>query len=215
MSFHIQLLFGLYIDCVSPKVNVAVEGFMKNAMFRCYNVEHITRMLIGILLITIGYSKAIRKTEDAAKRKTIKTFYIIGLKSSPKSYTLSNDTVEEKEIVPSSKMELLDHYKWFAWALGGSISLYSLYVGFTNITLGEYGFVNLNYINFLLLGLCITFHGSIFSFINACTQAVIGATGIIIQFPLYAVIMVIMKYSRLLVIFSDFFIQISTPFTFP
>ena len=143
------------------------------------------------------------------------TFYIIGQKSAPKSFTLSEDTVEEKEITPSSKMELLDHSKWFAWTLGGSISLYALYDGYTNITLGEYGFVNLNYINFLLLGLCITFHGSIFSFINACTQAVKCATGIIIQFPLYAGIMGIMKYSGLLILFSDFFIQISTPFTFP
>jgi undecaprenyl pyrophosphate phosphatase UppP len=79
ISFHIQLLIGLYLYFVSPKVNFAVEGFMKNAMFRFYNVEHITGMVIGIILITIGYSKAKRKIDDASKRKTVKTFYIIGL----------------------------------------------------------------------------------------------------------------------------------------
>lgn len=79
ISFHIQLLIGLYLYfSANGKVNF-YEGFMKDSVSRFFNVEHIIGMLIAILLITLGYSKAKRKTEDSAKRKTIKTFYIIGL----------------------------------------------------------------------------------------------------------------------------------------
>ena len=78
ITFHIQLLIGLYLYFTSAKVNF-YEGFMKDTLARFYNIEHIFGMLVAILLITIGYSKAKRKSEDSAKRKTIKTFYIIGL----------------------------------------------------------------------------------------------------------------------------------------
>ncbi|MFD1553617.1 cytochrome B [Putridiphycobacter roseus] len=78
ISFHIQLVIGLYLYFTSPKVNF-FEGFMKDSVARFFNVEHIFGMLIAIVLITMGYSKSKKKTEASAKRKTIKTFYIIGL----------------------------------------------------------------------------------------------------------------------------------------
>ncbi len=79
ISFHIQLLIGLYLYFSENGRITFFEGFMKSDVARFFNVEHITGMLIAITLITIGYSKAKRQSEAAAKRKTIKTFYIIGL----------------------------------------------------------------------------------------------------------------------------------------
>ncbi len=78
ISFHIQLLIGLYLYFTSPKVSFA-EGFMKDTLTRFYSVEHIFGMLLAIILITMGYSRAKRKEEANAKRKTIRVFYIIGL----------------------------------------------------------------------------------------------------------------------------------------
>ena len=52
---------------------------MGNSVLRFYTVEHITMMLIAIVLITMGYSKAKRQTEQARGHKTIFTFYLIGL----------------------------------------------------------------------------------------------------------------------------------------
>ena len=49
----------------------------------------------------------------------------------------------------------------------------------------------------------------------AASKAILGSTGIMIQFPLYAGIMGIMNYSGLLAVFADFFINISNHNTFP
>jgi short-chain fatty acids transporter len=140
-------------------------------------------------------------------------FYFLGTRSTsteiPNSDVVTND--DRKSI---SGAERMDHSRILAYLIGGAIVLYAIY----NVTISEgngLSFINLNYINFTLFGLCIIAHGSIHHFLNAVQQAISGASGIIIQFPLYAGIMGIMKYSGLVIIFSDFFIQISTVTTFP
>ena len=75
---HVQLILGLALYAISPKVQF-VSGVMKEAAGRFYTVEHITLMLIAIVLITIGYSKAKRQTPEAQGHKTIFTYYLIGL----------------------------------------------------------------------------------------------------------------------------------------
>ncbi len=75
---HIQLLLGLWLYFISPKV-AFVEGFMKDSVLRFYSVEHITLMLIAIILITVGFSAAKRASEDAARFKKIAVYYLIGL----------------------------------------------------------------------------------------------------------------------------------------
>ena len=78
IATHTQLLTGLVLYFISPYVSFE-EGFMKQAVTRFYSVEHITLMLIAIVLITVGYSKAKRKATDEAKGKTTFTFYLIAL----------------------------------------------------------------------------------------------------------------------------------------
>lgn len=75
---HIQLLLGLALYFISPKVQ-HVSGVMKDTMLRFYTVEHISLMLIAIVLITMGYSKAKRKAPAAEGHKTLFTYYLIGL----------------------------------------------------------------------------------------------------------------------------------------
>ena len=141
-------------------------------------------------------------------------FYYLGSRSNstlvPEFHNIRND--EPTFVVIGA--EKLDHSRFLAYFLGGVIILFSIYKVVVSDQNGL-SFINLNYINFMLFGLCLVSHRSIFNFLNALQEAVTGATGIIIQFPLYAGIMGIMKYSGLVLIFSDFFIQISTPTTFP
>lgn len=59
-------------------------------------------------------------------------------------------------------------------------------------------FIDLNYINFLLFALGLVFYQSIKGFVAGVTVAVKGAVDIIIQFPLYAGILGVLKYSGLL-----------------
>ena len=58
-------------------------------------------------------------------------------------------------------------------------------------------------------------HKSFFSFLKAIENAISGASGILIQFPLYFGIMGIMNHSGLVQIMSDFFVNISNETTFP
>lgn len=78
IATHIQFMIGLVLYFLSPKVQF-VTGFMKNEMLRYYAVEHISLMLIGVILITIGYSRSKRMSDDLKKYKSIRVFYLIGL----------------------------------------------------------------------------------------------------------------------------------------
>ncbi|PQB05808.1 short-chain fatty acid transporter [Aureitalea marina] len=72
-----------------------------------------------------------------------------------------------------------------------------------------------NLLNFFMFGLALILHGSFRSFLNALEEAIRGASGILIQFPLYFGIMGIMRDSGMIVQISDFFVSIATPVTMP
>jgi len=72
-----------------------------------------------------------------------------------------------------------------------------------------------NMLNFFMLGLALVLHGNFKSFLNAVEEAIRGASGILIQFPLYFGIMGIMRDSGMVVQISDFFVSIATPTTLP
>ena len=78
---HLQLVVGLVLYFMSPVVEAAFQSdaIMSNAQHRFYAVEHVSLMLLAIALITIGYSRAKRKTEDRAKFQTLSIFYLLGL----------------------------------------------------------------------------------------------------------------------------------------
>lgn len=78
-----------------------------------------------------------------------------------------------------------------------------------------WGFINLNFVNFLLLGLGLCLHIDLNAYVSAVEKALTGATGIIIQFPFYAGILGILKYSGLLMIIAGYFVEISSSNTFP
>ena len=80
IAAHLQLVVGLILYFVSPLgfSNFSGEN-MKNTGFRFHMLEHPLTMLIGIILITIGYSRSKRALLDNQRYKQILVFYIIGL----------------------------------------------------------------------------------------------------------------------------------------
>lgn len=80
---HIQLLIGLVLYFVSPRLQLFSElgmgGVMKDAANRLYLVEHPFVNIVAVALITIGYSKHKKKLTSKAKLKTIAVFYSIAL----------------------------------------------------------------------------------------------------------------------------------------
>lgn len=80
IATHLQLLVGLVLYVISPKgiSNFSGEA-MGDAMSRLYMLEHPLTMIIAIILITVGYSKAKNRQEDASRHKKILIYYGLGL----------------------------------------------------------------------------------------------------------------------------------------
>jgi hypothetical protein len=80
---HIQLLIGLVLYFVSPRLQMFSElgmgEIMKDSVNRLYLVEHPLINIIAVALITIGYSKHKKKLTSKVKLKTIAIFYTIAL----------------------------------------------------------------------------------------------------------------------------------------
>lgn len=76
ISAHIQLLVGLVLYFISPMVDFSQ---MKNPINRYWNVEHISMMILAIVLITVGYSKSKKAIDDKAKHRAIYIYYTIAV----------------------------------------------------------------------------------------------------------------------------------------
>lgn len=80
ISAHIQGLIGIILYFVSPLGLSSFSGEnMKNGDLRLYFLEHPIMMIIALVLITMGYSKAKKLADQKAANKTVIIFYILGL----------------------------------------------------------------------------------------------------------------------------------------
>lgn len=144
--------------------------------------------------------------------------YVTGKKSAatplslPEAFQEKAPDTETPRFTPAEK---LDNSPVLAWLLALCILFFAFYTGWKASAANPLGFLDLNFINFCLLGLSLLLHGSVQRFLAAIQEAVTGASGIIIQFPLYAGIMGIMKYSGLITAFSGFFVSIASQQTLP
>ncbi|MGV3538957.1 MAG: hypothetical protein ACO1OQ_04055 [Rufibacter sp.] len=77
---HLQWVLGLILYFVSPRgMDNASGAAMKDAVSRLYVLEHPLMMVLGVVLITVGYSKAKRQMGTARGFRTIALFYGLGL----------------------------------------------------------------------------------------------------------------------------------------
>ncbi|HET6243493.1 MAG: short-chain fatty acid transporter [Bacteroidetes bacterium] len=135
----------------------------------------------------------------------------------------AKDSKPEIELKPQTELlkhtisgaEKIDNSQLVSLVTGGLILTYILYLIFIPPETVSLSVITPNFINMSLLGLAIVFHQNFKSFLLAVDSAISGASGILIQFPLYFGIMGIMKYSGLTILMSDFFISISTTESFP
>ncbi|KAA9332765.1 hypothetical protein [Adhaeribacter soli] len=80
ISAHLQLVVGLVLYFISPLgLSNASGAAMKDSASRLYFLEHPLMMIIGIALITVGYSRAKRLKEDKKRYMSILIFYTLGL----------------------------------------------------------------------------------------------------------------------------------------
>jgi uncharacterized membrane protein len=75
---HMQLLIGLILYFLSPFVKFGSET-MSDKTTRYWTVEHLTAMIIAVVLITLARTTSKRMTEDSAKHKRMAIFNTIAL----------------------------------------------------------------------------------------------------------------------------------------
>ena len=72
---HLQLLVGLILYFISPKVQFG-GSTMSSSVLRFYTVEHILLMVVAVVLITMGYSRSKRAPKPF---NVAFNFYLIAL----------------------------------------------------------------------------------------------------------------------------------------
>ncbi len=73
---HVQLLTGIVLYFISPKVNFKLAG--ENSVIRFFTYEHSIIMILAIALVTIGHSLAKRRN-GIAKVRSIALYYSLAL----------------------------------------------------------------------------------------------------------------------------------------
>ncbi|PKM86994.1 MAG: short-chain fatty acid transporter [Firmicutes bacterium HGW-Firmicutes-12] len=116
-------------------------------------------------------------------------------------------TIERSKMTPSEKMENSSAISILLGVLGLA------YVVWYFVTKGFK--LNLDIVNITFLFVAILLHGTPRRFLDCLAEGVKTTSGIILQFPFYAGIMGMMVGSGLANIMSQWFVSISTPFTFP
>ena len=140
------------------------------------------------------------------------TFYFLSKNSSSQNTVLTNENIMNNDVQDEIRTNNLESSRIFS-ILFGVILLIAFFYQYSEDLINFK--ITPNSLNFFMLGLSILLHSNFKSFLNALRKSINGASGILIQFPLYFGIMGIMKESGLIVYVSDFFISISNEFTLP
>ncbi|MBI1305962.1 MAG: short-chain fatty acid transporter [Bacteroidetes bacterium] len=214
-SRNIKVNFGLLGACGYLSLLVWHGGLSGTAPLTVSTPGHSLESTIGIIPIneTLFSARNIFSLVSLLIVLPVMAFLLAG---SQNQNQLIRGTISP-EINPDIQTEFaaerLDHSRFPGIILGSVILILALGEMFSSGNLLSY--FQLNTVNFLLLGIAFIGHGSIHAFTEAAEEAIKGTTGILIQFPLYAGIMGIMKYTGLLTVFADWFVSFSTADTFP
>jgi hypothetical protein len=78
---HIQLSLGMCLYFISPIVDYFLHNFSEAVHMReirFFGMEHITMMVIAVVLVTMGSIVAKRRTTDQQKFKTMAIWFTVG-----------------------------------------------------------------------------------------------------------------------------------------
>jgi hypothetical protein len=82
ITAQVQFVLGLWLYLISPIAAYFLHHFstaVHQRVIRFFGMEHITMMIIGITIITVGSAKAKRKTTDTDKFKTLAIWFTAAL----------------------------------------------------------------------------------------------------------------------------------------
>lgn len=83
ISMHTQLLIGILLYALSPKMQHIFanrsDDIMSDSTLRFLVVEHPLMMILAVILVTVGYSRAKRQSEHWAKHRMTFFYYLAAL----------------------------------------------------------------------------------------------------------------------------------------
>ncbi len=204
-------------------------GFSGSSLAKVAESGHIKQMMTGIYnesqLASLPDSIPYGETVFGGMNITISLALIVILplsmwwmakRSKAEAFTLPKSNfhiIEDKPKVNGA--ERLDYSHIMGMGFGILVLAVAIFKAFNHPGFAELKFINPNWINLVLLGLGITLHQHFSHFLRAVDEAISGAAGILIQFPLYFGIMGLMKSSGMVTQMSDFFVSISSETTYP
>ena len=130
--------------------------------------------------------------------------------TTPTNLSIYKGPISEKNA--NKGAERMDHSRILGIGFGALVLLAFFYQYFENLSRLV---ITPNMLNFFMLGLALMLHGNFSNFLSAVEEAIKGASGILIQFPLYFGIMGIMSESGMVGQISDFFVSVANETTLP
>jgi hypothetical protein len=83
ITTHLQLTIGLILYFfLSPKVQIALQNMgkaMKNPELRAWSVEHITLMVLAVVVAQLGRSFSKKQPNPSQKHRTLAIYTLIAL----------------------------------------------------------------------------------------------------------------------------------------
>ena len=204
-------------------------GISGSSLVKAAEPNHLREMMAGIyneqqiasLPTAIGFDQTVFGNMNLVVMSIVlivlpASMYFLGKVSDPKPFKIQfrqwHLTDNELEIKGADK---LNHSRIMAWIFAGFVLIGVLTRIYSSGDISSLSFMTPDFINLTLLFLCLALHGSFYRFVSAVDDAISGAAGILIQFPLYFGIMGLMKNSGMVEDLSMWFISISNEFTFP
>ncbi len=139
--------------------------------------------------------------------------------SEEKTYKVKPELMNQLKIYESPERPTgkLSPSAWLNWWPGWNFIMAIAGFWWLGKTIGEIGFakaINLNNINLFFLMHCVIFHWRPWSFLKATEEAGRAVWGIVIQFPFYAGIFGLFKYTALATAFTSAFVAVCSGSTF-
>ncbi len=201
-----KLNYPLLVAAAYSGMMVWHGGLSGSAPLTVADSNHFLIGLMGVIPVSETIFSSMNLTLYASFLLLIPATFLLLSKIKSNIYTNQLDLPEAVSTLSSqSKVQFLGITFGIVLAI---ISVYQFYL---------YGLsaLNINLINLMLLTLGLILYDNIEQFLNAVNSAISSSSGIMIQFPIYAGIMGLMKYSGLADVFTQSLISVSSPITLP
>ncbi len=203
---NINLNYPLLVAVAYTGMMVWHGGISGSAPLKVATSGHFLEDKIGI--VSVG--------DTIFSQMNIVLFFIILISVPILAFALSKRKnfvqLQEFNLEKSSLSKSINHKRNY---LGLFFGIMLLVMGIYLLVINGLSAININLVNLFLLALVFIVYPELASLMKAVDSAISNASGIMIQFPIYAGIMGILKYSGLIVIFTNQLIEISNPTTFP